>query len=155
MKFEVDKKGGAAVTVSLTGVIDESAEQVLLGLTADIDESETLIFDLAGIEAINSFGIRNWLKFQTKLKDRSQSIINCPQAMLDAAVMIPTLFPERSVKTANLEYFCAKCDMYSQMQVDGSNISSVGNGPDAVCSKCNGEITVNGGEYSHLFAQPD
>jgi hypothetical protein len=93
---------------SLKVVIDDKDNEVIFTLSGQIDEDadfsslntdkKKIIFDLDGIELINSCGIRDWVEFQNGLpSDCSIVYKNCPQVIVEQLNIIKGFIKEGGV----------------------------------------------------------
>lgn len=94
-QFFIDRKNdGGKVVLTLNGQIDEDAS--FSG--AILDGIDQLVLDLEKIDAINSCGIREWIKWiqsapsQCKIEFR-----NCPKVIIDQINMVKGFLPENAI----------------------------------------------------------
>lgn len=84
------KTDGNAVIVMVKGGIDEDANFV----NPNLGSAQAVTLDLDGVTAINSVGIREWIKwikaFPTSLK---LSVRNCPKIIVDQINMVAGFLP--------------------------------------------------------------
>jgi anti-anti-sigma regulatory factor len=104
MGFQVDKrKDGANLVVNLSGSIDEDA---ILASVA-FDGAQSIILDLEKVSAINSCGIREWIKWLKAAPAGSQIVYrNCPKIIVDQINMVAGFLPENGrVESFFVPYF--------------------------------------------------
>lgn len=91
-EFKGDKQdAGGAVTVSLKGHIDEDAQ--FTGL--ELEGANTVTLDLNEVTAINSCGIREWIKWIRTAPDGSAiTYKNCPKVIVDQINMVAGFLPD-------------------------------------------------------------
>jgi hypothetical protein len=96
-----------------------SARYVFLG---DIEETfdsksiprfakQTLVFDLAGVNGINSCGVREWVLFMREFsKTTDLSLENCSVSIVDQFNLVPQTMGNAHVTSFYAPYYCANCD---------------------------------------------
>ena len=104
-QFKADKiQQGEELTVKLTGHIDEDA--VFTGL--ELGQNNRITLDLAEVTAINSCGIREWIKW-IRTAGESSSIVyrNCPKVIVDQINMVEGFLPANAkVESFYVPYYC-------------------------------------------------
>ena len=95
MSFSVqDTTEGADFVLVMSGGLDEDAS--FAGLAAL--ESGPVVLDLSGINAINSVGIREWIKWVKEIPSTVQlRLRNCPKIIVDQINMIAGFLPPKTV----------------------------------------------------------
>jgi hypothetical protein len=91
MAFAINSKvEGATVMVSVTGNVDEDA-----GFQpVDVGTATAVVLDLNGVTAINSVGIREWIKWVKAFPPTAQlSVRNCPKIIVDQINMVAGFLP--------------------------------------------------------------
>ena len=94
---------GDMLKIEVGGQIDEDANFSSVELN-----SEKIHLDLAGIEAINSCGIREWIKW-IKTASESAEIVysNCPKVIVDQINMVAGFLPSNAhVESFYVPYYC-------------------------------------------------
>lgn len=103
-QFQVDKKqNGEKLVVSLKGSIDEDA--ILTNIT--FDGAKEVVLDLDKVSAINSCGIREWIKW-LKVSGAGAKVVyrNCPKIIVDQINMVSGFLPENGmVESFYVPYF--------------------------------------------------
>lgn len=91
-QFGFDKKTeGAATVIALRGNIDEDANFGNISL----DGSKEVVLDLEQVAAINSCGIREWIKWIKTAAPESKFIYRkCPKVIVDQINMVSGFLPE-------------------------------------------------------------
>lgn len=91
MPFSVEKKpDGPRVVLELKGNIDEDANFA----PPDIGGAGAVVLDLAGVSAINSVGIREWIKWVKTFSGSVQlSVRRCPKIIVDQINMVAGFLP--------------------------------------------------------------
>ena len=104
-QFTADKKqNGGETMVVLNGHIDEDAQFSSL----DLGGCEKIMVDLAGVTAINSCGIREWIKWiRTAPATAGVTYKNCPKVIVDQINMVSGFLPENGkVESFYVPYYC-------------------------------------------------
>lgn len=91
-KFKADKvAAGDSLTVKLQGHIDEDAQFNSLGL----DGAKKVVLDLDSVTAINSCGIREWIKWIRTAAPSSEVVYQkCPKVIVDQINMVAGFLPD-------------------------------------------------------------
>ena len=94
-QFQVEKKKeGATLTITLKGNVDEDA--ILSGV--DFEGSQVVTLDLENVTAINSCGIREWIKWLKGTPTGSKIVYrNCPKIIVDQINMVSGFLPPGGV----------------------------------------------------------
>jgi len=92
----------------LEGVLDEFVDYAPLAKTPS-----PLKLDLRGLKAINSHGMREWIKFIGSTKGKTLEIYNCPSVFLVAVDLVPDVASPTgdlaTLKSCRLEFTCPRC----------------------------------------------
>lgn len=104
--------------VSLSGSIDEWTE--LEGLIDEIPPKSNVSIDLAEVNRISSVGVRVWIMFIEKLKERviPVQIVRCSVVIVRQINMISQFRGHSVVKSAYAPYYCAKCNKEQLRLID-------------------------------------
>jgi hypothetical protein len=103
-QFQIDKKvEGDTLVLALKGSVDEDA--VLGGV--QFDNAKTVIMDLEKITAINSCGIREWIKWLKSMPAEVKlTYRQCPKVIVDQINMVAGFLPPNgSVESFFVPYF--------------------------------------------------
>lgn len=103
-EFKADKsEEGGKVVVALTGHIDEDAQ--FNGL--ELEGANQVELDLDNVTAINSCGIREWIKWiRTAPEGTSIVYKNCPKVIVDQINMVAGFLPDNgSVESFYVPYY--------------------------------------------------
>lgn len=94
-QFQVDKKSeGGGLALHLKGSIDEDA--VLANIS--FDNAQQIVLDLEKVTAINSCGIREWIKWLKGAPGGAKIIYrNCPKIIVDQINMVAGFLPDSAV----------------------------------------------------------
>lgn len=93
-QFKAEKtQAGADVVIKLQGPIDEDAQFAPLDLGG---AAARVLLDLDGITAINSCGIREWIKW-IRTAPPSATVVyqKCPKVIVDQINMVSGFLPEK------------------------------------------------------------
>lgn len=91
MSFSITKKPEASqLVLDLKGSIDEDASFA----PPDLGSFMTVVFDLAGVTAINSVGIREWIKWMKTFPSSIKlKVRHCPKIIVDQINMVAGFLP--------------------------------------------------------------
>ena len=99
MSFSIEKKPeGSRLVLELKGNIDEDANFA----APDVGSAAVVVLDLEGVSAINSVGIREWIKWVKSMPGSVQLCVRrCPKIIVDQINMVAGFLPA----TAKVESF--------------------------------------------------
>jgi hypothetical protein len=90
MAFSVTKKSeGSAVVLDVAGNIDEDANFA----PVEFGATTAIILDLEKVTAINSVGIREWIKWTKTFPTAALSVRKCPKIIVDQINMVAGFLP--------------------------------------------------------------
>lgn len=91
MAFSIEKKPeGARLMIEVKGNVDEDANFQ----PVDLGAFTSVVLDLAGVTAINSVGIREWIKWVKAIPSSVQiGVRNCPKIIVDQINMVAGFLP--------------------------------------------------------------
>lgn len=94
MAFAINKASeGGKVVLQLKGNIDEDANFA----PPDIGGAGAVVLDLEGVSAINSVGIREWIKWVKGIPSSVQlSVRKCPKIIVDQINMVAGFLPPQA-----------------------------------------------------------
>lgn len=100
------KKQGDVIHIDLQGNIDEDSVFPQLGV------SSKLVIDFNDVRAINSCGIREWIKWITPLASVAAIVYQrCPKIIVDQMNMVDGFLPRGSkVNSFYVPYYCEDSD---------------------------------------------
>ena len=122
--------------VKLGGVIDEDNE---LGELVDKIPTGTAVIDLGEIERINSCGVRDWVKWLSKLEvNGTRSIlIECSPAIVAQINLVNNFTGNGVVKSFYVPYFCPECDEEKVLLVEATDMGPPPHDPPTCrCDEC-------------------
>ncbi len=151
LKIKVDLRGGVG-HVDFAGSIDEEARYDRTNLR----ECSKVVFNLEGIELINSTGIQKWIAFIDALVG-SVFIERCSVRIVNQLNMFPGFFGKKVVtmKSLFVPYFCESCDESKHVLVscDQKSVEFMKSGkcpglPN--CNQCSGSLEFDGIEKKYF-----
>ena len=91
MSFSIAKQPeGARMVVKVSGAVDEDANFQ----PVDVGAATAVVLDLSDITAINSVGIREWIKWVKAIPSTVQlSVRRCPKIIVDQINMVAGFLP--------------------------------------------------------------
>ncbi len=93
-QFGFDKTAeGAATVIALRGNIDEDANFS----TISLDGAQQVVLDLEQVSAINSCGIREWIKWIKTAPSSKFVYRKCPKVIVDQINMVSGFLPENGL----------------------------------------------------------
>jgi hypothetical protein len=152
MSFEMlrDEKEGK-VLLKFVGGIDEDAV-----FPSFNDFSSEVFIDLNGVSAINSVGIRSWIRWFAEYSSNQFHFINCPKALVMQINMVEGFLPDgASVLSMQVPFYCEDCDEEKDVMLTvGKEIVVSGDQVNLnldlrqVCGEgCQPELDVNEAKY--------
>jgi hypothetical protein len=138
-KLRLDKTSDGGITLlKLAGTIDEQFEgkKIASGI-----KGGTLILELAEIERISSFGIREWVDFISTVSGKVQSLwfVECAPKVVDQFNMVANFGGTGSLVSFYAPYRCDYCDddrrRLVQVAQDWEELKT-GKLPERVCESC-------------------
>ncbi len=107
--LQIDRKvTGEVVVVTLKGMITEDSP--IEDLKKDL--KPFVIFDLAGVERINSYGIRQWINIMKEIHMQAKQVVftRCPPMLIEQFNMISNFGGGGVVYSFYLPYYSEKDD---------------------------------------------
>jgi len=138
-KLRIDKFNDGGITcLKLAGTIDEQfdGKKIAAGF-----KSGTLVLDLADIERISSFGIREWVDFITAISAKVTSLwfVECAPKVIDQFNMVANFGGAGHLVSFYAPYRCDYCDddrrRLVQVAADWEQLKT-GKLPERVCESC-------------------
>ncbi|MFI5288407.1 MAG: hypothetical protein ACHQ17_02095, partial [Polyangia bacterium] len=138
-KLRIDKITDGAITcLKLAGTIDEQfdGKKIAAGI-----KGGTLVLDLAEIERISSFGIREWVDFVTAISAKVTSLwfVECAPKVIDQFNMVANFGGTGHLVSFYAPYRCDYCDddrrRLVQVVADWEQLKT-GKLPERVCESC-------------------
>ncbi len=139
-QFGFDKKAeGPAAVIALRGNIDEDANFS----TISLEGAKEVVLDLEQVSAINSCGIREWIKWIKTAPSSKFIYRKCPKVIVDQINMVSGFLPENGmVESFFVPYYSDASDtekmvlFTSGKEFKGSEIFP----PDEVKDDKNGDV---------------
>ncbi len=139
LQWKVEQLPDEKRLVVLTGAITEDAD---LRTLAAMDGPGELAFDLAGVDQINSCGVREWILFVRKLADaeRTFELVRCSPAIVRQLNTIANFRGSGSVRSVMLPYYCPSCrnEVHHPLELGPGASKEIPE--DAPCPKCGGTM---------------
>jgi hypothetical protein len=138
-KLRIDKFSDGGITcLKLAGTIDEQfdGKKIAAGV-----KGGTLVLDLADIERISSFGIREWVDFITGISGKVTSLwfVECAPKVVDQFNMVANFGGNGSLVSFYAPYRCDYCDddrrRLVQVAQDWEQLKT-GKLPERTCESC-------------------
>ena len=142
--------GPEAVTISLSGAIDEAADFV--ALLGQIPAGKMVRIDLSGVERISSVGVRSWINFMDKLMLQEMQVMldGCSVAIVRQLSMISQFRGHGVVRSVYAPYYCSDCNTEQLRLID----LSIDVGPQlkkpVACPTCGAQLELD--EEESLYA---
>ncbi|AUX48448.1 uncharacterized protein SOCE26_099820 [Sorangium cellulosum] len=130
---------GEVVVVRLAGRMTEAFKGAALARELD----GKVLFDLAGVERITSFGVREWLQMIQAAQPRVRAIYlaRCSEPVIHQISMIRRFAGGGQVVSFFAPYACESCGAQFERLVDCAHDAAAlaeGKPPEAVCPRCGG-----------------
>jgi len=142
---------GEAITYLLSGRVDESSdfEPLLRELKDEV------IFDLAGIERINSSGVLRWGRFIREVSQRVQDLrfVRCSPVIVSQLNMIKDFSGKAAIESFYAPYVCEECGAESTALLDVTKDREqleTRRVPSRRCDECGHDMVLNSLEDSYL-----
>lgn len=126
------------------GRLDESVQ---LGAQAAVWGARTVVLDSAGITAINSIGIREWMHFIAGLVEAGTAIVHerCAEALIEQMCFIPAVRGGGDVRSFHAPYICPRCNSETSALIDvavhGDALRAM-QPPGLPCERCRGPMEL-------------
>lgn len=139
MKYTHNESGGK-VKVTLTGDITAGIESDLAKLKGQIKGGH-VDFDCAGVQMINSVGIRHWRQFLKELSGRATvEFHRCPTYFVDYANMVPDLTEMGVIVSFYAPLRCPDCAKSQPVLLVSKDVDPEAGYGSHKCSKCGSEL---------------
>ncbi|WP_437675385.1 FIST N-terminal domain-containing protein [Sorangium sp. So ce131] len=130
---------GEVVVVRLAGRMTEAFKGAALARELD----GKVLFDLAGVERITSFGVREWLQMIQAAQPRLRALYlaRCSEPVVHQISMIRRFTGGGQVVSFYAPYACESCSAQFERLVDCAHDAAAlaeGKPPEAVCPRCGG-----------------
>lgn len=139
----LSEEKGETVVLRFVGSIDEDAALDKV----KVDSGKNVIMDVGDIDAINSCGGREWVKWIRTVDNKVKlEFINCSSVFMDYVNMIEGFVPSNGViESFNVPYYCEACDQLTLKKFESKDIRGKKYTiPESMpCAKCNNEADVD------------
>ena len=124
--------------VTMSGEVTEFAS---FSAVLERDDSAVVI-DLGGVTHINSYGVREWIRFlqALELKKVGVELRRCSVPMVRQMTMLPAAAAGARLRSLMLPYYCETCDDERELLVE-LPIASIAD--EAPCPGCQGTMTFD------------
>ncbi len=142
--------------VTLQGRIDESFEGKALGGSL----SGAVLFDMANVERITSFGVREWLEMMATLDsadDTDAYLARCSEAVVTQLSLIRAFAGRAKVVSFEVPFLCDDCGNAFVRPIDCTHDAAVIVGrepPVSACERCGGNAKLDDDPAYLAFATP-
>jgi anti-anti-sigma regulatory factor len=115
--------------LKVSGTIDE--DNTLASSLKKID-GHTVVVDLAGVERINSCGVRDWVNWLNDLEGRGKQVVlvRCSPVIVNQVNLVHNFAGRGHVKSFFAPYYCGRCDREQLRLVQAEELGR-GAGPKA------------------------
>ncbi len=137
MRWAVESQSSGHV-VRISGSITEEAD--LHALVA-LGDGGTLRLDLAGVDEINSCGVREWIRFVRRVSEtaRGLELVRCSPAIVRQLNMVSNFRGAGQVTSVMLPYYCASCGTEQEQLLEVPEGGSPPQIPTSItCRHCGG-----------------
>ncbi len=101
------EKKGSVLRLNFVGDINEYSDFNQI----DLSDSEEVIFDFSGVRFVNSIGLRGWILWVKKIKDKRVTFEGCPRYVVDQMNILDGFLPPQAlVGSFFVPYYCDACD---------------------------------------------
>jgi anti-anti-sigma regulatory factor len=142
LRATVEHEGDTSV-VRLAGYLDE--DNNLKGLVDKIPAGTAMI-DLAGVERINSCGIRDWVNWLAALEANGTTpvLVSCSPPIVAQINLVKNFTGGGAVKSFQIPYHCGECDEEKVMLVETSEMASPSaTPPSCLCETCGHAMDID------------
>jgi hypothetical protein len=152
----VEQRRSGARLIKLAGTID--GENGLVDLVEKVGTGTALV-NLAGVEAINEGGLRDWANWLAALEAKGirPIFIACSPAIVDQLNRDKDFSGNGVVKSFHVPYFCSTCETDKLLLVHVSDMGAVPHSaPPCTCDGCGGNMTFvddQGSYFAFVRAQ--
>ncbi len=129
---------GDTTTVTLEGNLSEESEQGLLELRSQI-KTPKVVFDVAGVKHINSYGVLRWMGFVRDVGAKAQlEFHRCPINFIEYCGMLRGFLGGGQAVSMLITFCCQRCEALSVRLLDCATVQAQGVLPEAACVGCGG-----------------
>lgn len=145
--WNLDENGGVR-RFTLQGEITEEAD--FAGVLSEA--TGPVVLNLAGINRINSCGVREWITFLQQLSAATAGVAleACSPVMVRQLSMIATMRQDADVTSILVPYFCESCDDERTVRLALQNGVRPELAETTPCPECEGEMDLDDTSESYL-----
>lgn len=158
MSFEIQKsEQDNKPLLKFKGGIDEEAQfPTIEGLSGEV------FVDLKDVSAINSIGIRAWIRWFSSMSSVQFNFINCPKALVMQMNMVEGFLPASSkVSSLEVPFYCEESDeekdvmfeVGKEIIIDGDQVKLQFDKSNICGGDCEPELDVNEAKYFRFLVQ--
>ena len=129
-----EKNGNDGVIHRFAGRIDEHA------VFSSISIISPLVFDLDGVESMNSIGVMNWVKyFKSIPPDVTIYFERIPRHIVEQINMLSRMFfggKTVIIRSIRAPYYCESCDITAELVLDIPADQKLSLAPQKTCNTC-------------------
>lgn len=113
---------------------------------------ERVVLNLAGVQRINSCGVREWIGFLQRLEGKAETVELelCSPVMVRQLSMIATMRGNAAVTSILVPYFCEECDDERTVPLELTPGARPPLAESAPCPSCGGEMQLDDTPDSYL-----
>lgn len=147
LTWNLEDKDGARRFV-MQGEITEEADFSGVVTAA----KERVVLNLAGVQRINSCGVREWIGFLQRLEGKADvvELELCSPVMVRQLSMIATMRGNAAVTSILVPYFCEACDDERTVPLEMTPGVRLTLAETAPCPECGGEMDLDDTPESYL-----
>lgn len=134
---------GDVLRVSIAGELTETAR---LGEQELGESASKIILDLQGISRINSYGVREWLRFVRKARPGTAIVYErLSPSMVSQANLVADFLPNGAVRSVLAPYYCERCNKAIELLLDVEKDLSAGLAslPTPSCAECSEPLSFD------------
>lgn len=135
----------------LVGTVDEHADLSLLSRV----EATSLVLDLAGVDRINSVGVREWIRAMKAIPDTVRvTWVRVSPAMVSQLSMIANFHGRARIRSFYAPYFCEACGWEGQILMDPATDLQRDRptAPEHTCPECGAKAALDDLEEDYFGA---
>ncbi len=139
LRSSVDRSTDPPI-VKLVGVLDEDSE--LSALASEVPAG-LVVIDLSEVQRINSFGVRDWLAWLSKMDKNGTHpvLVGCSPSIVAQINIIEAFVGGGEVRSFFLPYVCPRCDRDAVLLVDVAALGPLPRVPPPFrCEACAAEM---------------
>ena len=143
--------------VRIAGTVDENFD----GRRTFDGLSNTVVFDLDGVDRITSFGVREWIESLQRVNAEYYAFIRCRPSIVTQFNMVADFGVQGQLVSLYVPFECTECGEYFEelcdLRHDYDRIASL-DLPTRHCAKCKGELELDDVPeqyFSYVLSKPE